>query len=168
MARWRLYISAGLVLGMAALALVLMGQLGDASHGPGSSGHQGSADDSTPAHSRAHRPSAPAWMHPPPSRPASDPRDTVPAGDHDQDTGTGHATVNAAEVEAALARFNEVSAQITQEQLDAEQARMRRAREEFSATDAPEPTARPIVDSRGFRWIELTYPSGEVRYELPP
>lgn len=94
--------------------------------------------------------------------------------DRGRDTGTGppeEATerpkVDVKKVAAALERFNAISSRITKEQLDEEQKRMLEAKEKLSAIEAPEPSAREIVDERGFQWVELTYPSGEVRYELP-
>lgn len=97
-------------------------------------------------------------------RPGSATEDAADAASEDADEAP---KVDVANVEAALERFDTIASRITQEQLDTEQARMREANERLSAIEAPEPRARDIVDERGFRWVELTYPSGEVRYELP-
>lgn len=76
--------------------------------------------------------------------------------------------VDIARVEAALARMKETTAKISREQIIAEQQKMLEAKAKFEAIQVAPPERRISTDEHGIRWAELTYPSGEVRYELAP
>jgi hypothetical protein len=76
--------------------------------------------------------------------------------------------VDVARVEAALARLERATAQITPEQLAVEQRRMLEAKARFEAVQIAEPKIRKFTDDHGTRWIELQHPSGELRYQLDP
>ncbi len=77
-----------------------------------------------------------------------------------------HVTVDLARVEAALARLEKSTAQITPEQIAAEQRKMLEAKTRFEAIRVAEPTTRKFTDSNGTRWVELKHESGELRYQL--
>jgi hypothetical protein len=77
---------------------------------------------------------------------------------------TGH--VDVARVEAALARMQETTAKISREQIIAEQQKMVEAKARFEAIQVAPPQRRVTTDEHGIRWAELTYASGEVRYEI--
>jgi hypothetical protein len=72
-----------------------------------------------------------------------------------------------ARVAEALARFHARLDKITKEDLEAEQVRVAAAKERFLAVETPEPARERIVDDNGQEWVKLSFPSGEVRYELP-
>jgi len=75
--------------------------------------------------------------------------------------------IDLAKLHTALERLEQLSATISQRQLDEEAALMRRKAEEFAKVEAPAPARIPHTDERGQRWVRLEYPSGEVRYEFP-
>ncbi|AGP34218.1 hypothetical protein [Sorangium cellulosum] len=151
-----------MILVIATLLLVIAGTRGDLERAARALGLGDAASERTQAKALANAPShAPSRSRHRPDSAAAGAAGTPPEDAVDAPK------VDVQKVEAALERFNLISSRITQEQLDTEQARMREANEKLSAVEAPEPEARNIVDDRGFRWIELTYPSGEVRYELP-
>lgn len=79
-----------------------------------------------------------------------------------------HDRVDLDKVRAALARLDALQTEITQDMLDREQALMREKAREFAMIEAPEPQRNEVSDEGGRRWMRLTYPSGEVRYEFPP
>jgi hypothetical protein len=76
--------------------------------------------------------------------------------------------VDIARVEAALARLQATTARFTPEQIADEQKRMAEAKARFESIKLPEPKTREFTDEQGIHWIELTYDSGEVRYQLAP
>ncbi|WP_437909081.1 hypothetical protein WME95_15095 [Sorangium sp. So ce327] len=165
----RRWIAAGAVAVVAALGLVVAGTrgdlgraatalgIGDVSNEGAQAGEHPQAKERAAAPSRHARPRARL-------RPGSA---AAGAADAPSEDASQRPKVDVEKVEAALERFNTISSRITQEQLDAEQKRMLEAKEKLSAIEAPEPSAREIVDDHGFQWVELTYPSGDVRYELP-
>ncbi|WP_437717683.1 hypothetical protein WMF45_15480 [Sorangium sp. So ce448] len=167
----RRWIAAGAVAVVAALGLVAAGtrgdlgraatalRLGDVPNGGGQAGERTAAGEHAQAKERAGAPSSRARLRPG--------RAAAGAADAPSEDASQRPKVDVEKVEAALDRFNTISSRITQEQLDAEQKRMLEAKEKLSAIEAPEPSAREIVDAHGFEWVELTYPSGDVRYELP-
>jgi hypothetical protein len=79
-----------------------------------------------------------------------------------------HVQVDIARVEAALARLEKATAQITPEQLAAEQRNMLEAKARFEAIQIAEPKLRKYTDDHGTAWIELQHESGELRYQLDP
>ena len=81
---------------------------------------------------------------------------------------TAHAKVDLARVETALARLERSTANVTREQLMAEQRKVAEAAARFAAVKIAEPRTRKFVDSHGTRWIELQHVSGETRYALDP
>jgi hypothetical protein len=155
--RRRTWIVGGAV--VAAIAFLVVGPLDEAKR-----------DAVTARHGGAVRGLSRTQLKTQPPTPRRSPPQLVPTTADAGASSSGHDArkIDIEKVEAEFARFNAVASRITQEQLDAEQARMREAQEELSAVAAPDPTAREIKDEHGFRWIELTYPSGEIRYELPP
>lgn len=76
--------------------------------------------------------------------------------------------VDIARVEAALARLKATTARFTPEQLADEQKRMAEAKARFESIKLPEPKTREFTDEAGITWIEMTFDSGEVRYQLAP
>jgi hypothetical protein len=75
--------------------------------------------------------------------------------------------VDEAKVARALARLERVASKFTEEELKAEQDSMNKRLEEFNAIETPDPVLAQLEDTDGMGWVSLTYPSGEVRYELP-
>lgn len=68
---------------------------------------------------------------------------------------------------AAIDRFNEKLSRISREDLEEEQERLKEAKEKYLAIKAPTPKEEEYIDENGTKWVKLTYPNGEVRYDFP-